>query len=148
MALTGLGWHVISVDEFLATHAVPVLRSEGFRRRRQEFILVGPQGLLGVVGFYPNALPDSMGFFVQYGVVTPSYVAFGQDNGAQAPRWPSPSDALLMVQVFTPDESQLTGAPGTAPYRWVLGDTAANEVVGAELQDRLTREVIPNIREW
>jgi hypothetical protein len=123
---------------------VPVLKQAGFRRRGREFILDGPSGPLGAVGFYPNALPESMGFFLQYGIVTPAMLEMSVENGVPIPKWLSPSEALLMVQVFAPSHQR----DWLSPYRWRMGDEAHIEHLGKELHSVLTGEVIPNIRLW
>lgn len=131
-------------DEFLSTYAAPVLKQAGFRRLRREFALDGPRGFTGVVGFYPDALPESMGFSFQYGVVTPSLIDRHRAVGVPIPSWLSPSEALLMVQVFAPDWQRKY----FDPYRWALGDVAVNDQLASELRAALTGEVIPNIQRW
>lgn len=138
-----------ALGAFLRTHAFPLLEDAGFARRGRELVHEGPGGKRGVVGFYSHDTgDDDLGFIVQYGLVSPSCLSRRAAKGRAAPRWLSPSDALLMVQAMTPDPLQHDGSPESRPFRWTFRDREESVVLGRHLDATVRKEVIPTLRSW
>jgi hypothetical protein len=139
-----------ALDSFLRDQAFELLESAGFLRRGRDFAQTGPGGKVAVVGFYPDdiGVEGEVGFIVQYGLVSPSHLARRQSKGRPTPTWPSPSDALLMVQAMSPDPLQHDGSPSSRPARWVFDARTDAEALGGHLRATLSNEVIPTLRSW
>ena len=140
----------VELDDLLTQYAYPLLKAAGYRRRRREAIIDGPQGMVGTVAFYPNRdMLYSPGFTLQYGVTTPLLRAFTRDEGLREPSWLSPSDALWMVQAVSPDWSENNDSATAMPGRWALeGDGGSSRRLGDHLAVTLEYEVFPTVRAW
>jgi hypothetical protein len=136
----------VTLAGLVGAEVAEAMTAHGFRRKRNQFILDGPAGQLGVVGFYPLAPGDRpRAFSWQYGVVTPALMELQQWRGEWRTQWPSPSYALLMAQVRRPaDQPQPWNAD---PYKWIIPEDAV-PVVGAGVRRALIDEVLPNLQAW
>lgn len=137
----------MTLTGFVRAEVVEAMRAYGFRRKRSEFILEGPEGQLGVVGFYPQAPGDRPHAFTwQYGVVTPALMEYQGWRGWH-PQWLTPSHALLMAQVRRPVHQPEPRNADIYPHRWVIPPDLQG-VVGEGVRRTLTDEVLPTLQAW
>lgn len=138
----------VTLGGFVRAEVVEAMKAHGFRRNRCEFILDGPEGQLGVVGFYPQAPGDRPHAFTwQYGIVTPALMEYLRWHGHWHTEWPTPSDALLMAQVLRPVDQPEPRDAAVYPHRWVIPPDLQG-VVGEGVRRTLADEVLPNLRAW
>jgi hypothetical protein len=130
-------------DQFLTAEVVPLLKELGFRRRRREFVLDGPNGVFATLGFYPEQYEPPR-FGIQYGVHTPSYVRRKEQQSDHAAEgWPTSSAAPVLAQVFAPDPIN-----PVMVYQWSIGEPEDRGRVGEQVRTSITEEIVPTIQRW
>jgi len=109
---------------------------------------VNTRGWEAHLGFYPNALPDSMGVVVIYGMATPLHLRWCRDRGLAADPWVGQSQTLLRVQAYAPGWVDKDATPDVDPYRWSFSDDRSAADLGEALAARLREEILPRLQAW
>ena len=135
------------VDEFFRTYAYPPLKTAGFRRKRRELSIAGPDGRIGLVHFSAYNLPHAPGFYCAYGTVTPSHLAWWEERNVSASSVPLLGLALVMVQVPAPDPDRSFGSAGRHDWWGLYRDSDVADM-GEQMGVILREQVVPDLHSW